>query len=139
MTDIVIPFNFQPVSVSVKTSSYTIPAGKYAYVTANAIGSATFEIGGATALSGSSTTQTTNTSSTLRYGRGDGVNYVLENHLLATDASNGHGGTPHGDAFGYASKTFNEVATASYWLPAGTVISGSGTWRATVSLYNELT
>jgi len=139
MTDIVIPFNFQPVSVSVKTSSYTIPAGKYAYVTANAIGSATFEIGGATALSGSSTTQTTNTSSALRYGTGRGGAYTTERHLLSGYVNNDLARDPHGDAFGYASKTFNEVATASYWLPAGTVISGSGTWRATVSLYNELT
>jgi hypothetical protein len=28
----IIPFNFQPVSTSVKTASYTIPAGKYARV-----------------------------------------------------------------------------------------------------------
>ena len=138
MTDIVIPFNFQPVSVSVKTSSYTIPAGKYAYVTANAIGSATFKIGGTTALSGSSTTQTTNTSSALRYGTASGGVFSTERHLLSNSAGD-YADTPHGDAFGYASKTFNEVATASYWLPAGTVISGSGTWRATVSLYNELT
>ncbi len=118
-----------------------IPVGKYAYVTANAVGSGTFEVGGATALSGSSTTQTTNTSSNLRYGTATGGVNSDERHLLSAVGStnSGSAASPYGNAFGYGSETFNEVATASYWLPAGTVISGSGTWRATVSLYNELT
>ena len=30
---LIIPFNYQPFSVSVKTGAYTIPAGYYAYVT----------------------------------------------------------------------------------------------------------
>ena len=47
---IAIPFNFQCESVSVKTSSYTIPAGKFAYVAANALNGGTFTIDAATAL-----------------------------------------------------------------------------------------
>lgn len=46
------PSTQQPESVSVKTGSYTIPAGYYAYVTASVAGSDTFSIGGIVALQG---------------------------------------------------------------------------------------
>lgn len=46
------PSTQQPVSVSVKTGAYTIPAGFYAYVTASVAGSDTFSIGGVVALQG---------------------------------------------------------------------------------------
>jgi hypothetical protein len=52
MSDIFIPFNFNPYSTSVKSSSYTIPSGYYALVTAYCEwnSSATFTIDGVTAL-----------------------------------------------------------------------------------------
>jgi len=46
------PSTQQPESVSVKTGSYTIPAGYYAYVTASVQGADTFSIGGVVALQG---------------------------------------------------------------------------------------
>jgi len=49
---LIIPFNYQPFSVSVKTGAYTIPAGYYAYVTASVQGADTFSIGGVVALAG---------------------------------------------------------------------------------------
>jgi hypothetical protein len=49
---LVIPFNYQPFSVSVKTGAYTIPTGYYAYVTASVQGADSFSIGGVVALQG---------------------------------------------------------------------------------------
>lgn len=46
----VLPFNYQPTSVSVKTSSYTIPAGSYARVQVQVINGGTFTIDGTTCL-----------------------------------------------------------------------------------------
>jgi hypothetical protein len=48
----VVPFGFQPNSVSVKTGSYTIPSGYYAYVTAYCDEDGSFSVGGTVALAG---------------------------------------------------------------------------------------
>ena len=129
-----IPFNFQPASVSVKTSSYTIPIGKYAYVSANVEGTGTFTIGGDIALRGTTSSQITNTSSIARSRLGSFPN-TSSSSILTTNATPDAGDSA---SFGYGSATFTESVTSSYWIPAGSVISGSGTWRATVSLYNEI-
>jgi hypothetical protein len=49
----IVPFNFQPVSVSVKTASYTIPAGKYARVVVEVDSGGVFTIGGVSAVTSS--------------------------------------------------------------------------------------
>lgn len=53
---IALPFNFQPDSVSVKTSSYDIPAGSYAYVTFCVRAGGTGTIDGSTAIDSLSNT-----------------------------------------------------------------------------------
>jgi len=128
-----IPFNFQPLSVSVKTGSYTIPSGKYAYVSANVEGTGTFTLGGDIALRGTTTAQVTNTASTLR-GNGDMFPSLSGALILASEGPNGD----DVESLTYSSVTFSESVTSAYWLPAGSVINGSGTWRATVSLFNEI-
>lgn len=51
---LIVPFNYQPFSVSVKTGAYTIPAGYYAFVSAFCDAGETFSIGGVVALRGNS-------------------------------------------------------------------------------------
>jgi len=120
----VIPFNFQPESVSVRTGSYTIPAGKYAFVTVNVEGTGTFTIGGTTALRG--TSNTVLASSALDYRTGTG-----HNALITVS-----GGTSN-DGNAFSTSTNSSSPTANYWLPSGTVINGSGTWRAVVSIFKN--
>jgi len=167
-----LPFNFQPVSVSVKTGSYTIPAGKYARVTVevdsggiftintiNACTSAGFiaidqanaslaalsysvptDYRGSAAFSstltdtysiaGNSTINiNTNSSSPVGIDLGPGSVYSMPGGV----ASNAKG--IHGVAI--PSNATNRQAT--YWLPTGTVINGSGNWRAVVEEYNQIT
>lgn len=50
------PFNFQPVSISVQSGAYTIPAGYYAYVSVSCDPSAVFLVNGAGAIYGYSRT-----------------------------------------------------------------------------------
>ena len=120
---IVIPFNHMPASTTVRTASYTIPAGFYARVVANVEGTGTFTIGGSTALRGTS-------------------NQVLASSVLDFKTSLGFqrlcvesstAGSPDGNAF--TSTTNATSTTESYWLPTGAVINGTGTWRAVVELY----
>lgn len=122
---LVVPFNFQPSSVSVKTGSYDIPTGKYAKVVVNLEGSATFTIGGVTALVG--TQNSVLGSSSLTYSN-TGVSGRLSTHGAETVA---------GSAFTPA--TDQKTVIAEYWLPAGTTINGTGTWRAVVMEYNNIT
>jgi hypothetical protein len=102
---LIIPFDFNPYSTSVKTSSYTIPSGYYARVTAS--------VDGYGPQSGSS----------VSYITIDG-NTVLE--------SNGRGAY---DGVNEVMVWSQEALTRSFWVPVGTVINGSGTWYATVQLF----
>lgn len=122
----IVPFNFQPVAISVKTTSYTIPAGKYARVVVNLEGSATFTIGGVTALRGtqnsvlgsSPITHSTN-GSAVRMAVGDPATFT--------------------NGLAYASATDQKTLIADFFCPTGTVISGTVTWRAIVTEYNNIT
>lgn len=44
------------------------------------------------------------------------------------------------EIIGYAARISDAETSAAqvFWLPAGTIINGSGNWRATVSLFNEI-
>jgi hypothetical protein len=53
---IIVPFNFQPVSTTVRTAGYTLPSGRYAYVTAFCDTGQTFSINGVVALQGNAST-----------------------------------------------------------------------------------
>lgn len=122
---IVVPFNFEPVAVSVRTASYTIPAGRYARVTVNLEGSATFTIGGVTALRG--TQNSVLGSSPVGTNSGSGVNSIAVAQSPSTNS---------GAAF--SSATMQQTVTTDIWLPAGTVINGTGVWRATVQEFNKI-
>lgn len=129
---LVIPFDNCPVSVSVKTGSYTIPSGQYARTVASVSDGGTFTIGGTTALhSKASTSWSVLASDNLKL-----ADYSSSTGFLATVQS-ASGLTSAGAAFSettaYASGTSQN---AEFWLPAGTVINGTGTWAATVMLYN---
>lgn len=117
-------FNNKPASTTVRTASYTIPAGRYARVVANVQAGGTFTIGGVVALS----------SIALSWS-------VLASSPLAQNASNGAGSllttTSGGGSGAFASTTaFMQTSACEYfWVPAGTVLSGAGTWRMTVEEY----
>lgn len=126
MANLVIPFDNNPASIAVKTASYTIPAGKYARCLINVIGAGTFTINGVTALQGNADTWTTLASTSLSKGTSGGGQALL----TSTSAA------PYTAAFSSDTGTDTSVITCEAWLPTGTVIAGSGTWRATVMEYN---
>jgi hypothetical protein len=125
-----IPFNFQPASVSVKTASYTIPAGRYAYVVANVEGTGTFTIDAATALR--STQNSVLASDNLRTS----TPASQQSSALYTSTSDASA-SAIGGAFNET--TDQKTVVHGYWVPSGTIINGTGTWRAVVTEYNQLT
>lgn len=151
-----IPFNFQPESVSVQTGSYTIPTGKYAYVAAHVENGGTFTIGGATALSseasvaGSIIAVNQSTPLTVAAGYifegqasgnpGVGSIYWVSNLPIRAASGQTISFSGSGSVSGYQirpAQTETNVAQG-FWLPAGTIINGTGSWRATVSIFNEI-
>lgn len=124
----VVPFNFQPANVSVKTGSYTIPAGKYAKVDVQCEAGGSFTIDGLTALTSKSWTVLS--SDNLGTYNGNGGEKILATGSTTTFAGNG-------GAFNEA--TAYDSQTQSYWLPSGAIINGSGTWRAVVQEFNNIT
>jgi len=165
---LVVPFNFQPVSVSVKTASYTIPAGQYAYVVAYLQDGGSFTIDGSTVLVSKSGGLSAR-SGTLTGGQSFTVaaNNRWEGQILYTSGTNvsiggvsitspsgtmvtgivlgpsaviTHTGTNQTVYSGVEipEENFTEISEG-FWVPTGTVINGAGDWRATVSLYNQIT
>lgn len=132
---VLVPFDFNPVSVSVKTGSYTIPAGKYARAIVNVIGSGTFTINGTTALSGSQNNVITNVNNLYRDNRAATVSgiSVVQGGLISGSGQTGAGS---GVLLVYGNETDQKPLVHDYFLPTGTVINGTGTWRATVEEYN---
>jgi outer membrane lipoprotein SlyB len=162
----IVPFNFQPVSVSVKTGSYTIPSGKYARVYVECENGGTFTINGNTAMDTdallSATTHQTNSGIAVTYTTP--ANYRAEVIYLDSGTINGFVGGNSGGVLknNYFSigpgqtvstsniGTFGSIIgsaipgnatnrNADFWLPTGTVINGTGIWRAVVMEYNEIT
>lgn len=118
---IVIPFNFDPIQISVVTTSFTVPAGRYARVIANVEGSATFTINGATALRGTQ-------------------NSVLTSSVMRTDGSGFLAAGPTtGIQNAYGFGVDQKPLVHDFFLPTGTIINGSGSWRAVVEQYNKIT
>lgn len=125
---LVVPFNFQPLSVSVKTGSYTIPAGRYAFISANLVGgSGIFQIDGNTAMQSvtNTTAQTTLSSSSLRAVNnsiGGAINPSLGE---ITNPSTGSGHSDAGAAFSASTATFTDVqiSNGNFWVPTGTVLN----------------
>lgn len=77
-----VPFNYEPDSVSVKTGSYSIPSGQYAFVTAYCRDGGTFSIGGTVAL------------------EADGTD--LDGDILTVSESRTSAGTVHATTNGYS-------------------------------------
>jgi hypothetical protein len=134
---IVVPFNFQPVAVSVRTASYTIPAGRYARVTVNVIGSGTFTIGGVTALSGSQNNVITSNNGLFRSPGTPNFSGGTAPGGLAQVTSAGSQTTGAPLAV-FSNEADQKPLVIDYWLPAGTVINGTGTWRAVVQEFNNI-
>lgn len=157
-----VPFDNNPTSVSVKTESYTIPAGKYAKVYVECDSGGQFTINGSVAVdtdpflnidvSTNSATiytvptgyravilQATTNVATI-YTNGN-IDYRFSN----IDGDLGPGGTVSksgGDGATCSGVAIPSNAThrqAEFFLPSGTVISGSGNWKATVMEYNAVT
>jgi hypothetical protein len=123
----IVPFNFQPDSVSVITSSYTIPAGKYARVVVNLEGSATVTINGTTALRGTQNSVLASDNLAVR------VSGATEGALIN---DGGTGSVSLGAA--YNETTDQKTVISDFWCPTGTVIGGTGTWRAIVTIYSAI-
>lgn len=122
-----VPFDNNPLAVSVKTASYTIPTGRFARVLINLEGSATFTIGGVIAIRG--TQNSVLASDNLRINSsGFGPNGALH----TTTDNTGTSGTA------FTETTDQKTIIAELWLPSGTVINGTGTWRAVVMEYNAI-
>lgn len=133
-------FNNNPSSTSVKVASYTIPAGKYARVVANLEGSATLTINGTTALRGTQNsvlgssgmiTQTQNINASVTGG-----NTLFSGQVLISGGGAPTGGTNNSGNAAFTSATDQKTVVQDFWCPTGTVINGTGTWRAIVTEYN---
>jgi hypothetical protein len=147
---VIIPFNNCPAAVSVKTASYTIPAGKYALLTVNLIGTATFTIGGVTALQGAQNNTITNSNGLFRgtgtpsLGFGDA--YTIGGLVMnAAPSTNSYAQntaynppTPNQPVQVFANETDQKVIISEVWVTTGTVISGTGTFRIIVQEYNVI-
>ena len=107
--------NDRPVSVSVISGSYTVPARRWAKVVVNLEGSASFTIGGVTALRGTQNSVIASVSSSCN-----------------TTCSGASGWPTTG-----SSATDQKTTIGQFEAPAGAVLNGSGTWRAIVTLYER--
>ena len=107
--------NDRPLSVSVITGSYTVPAGRWAKVLVNLEGSASFTIGGVTALRGTQNSVVGSVSSSCN-----------------TTCSGASGWPTPGSA-----ATDQKTTVGQFEAPSGVVLNGSGTWRAVVTLYER--
>lgn len=158
-----------PIAVSVKTSSYTIPAGRYAKVYVEVENGGTFTIDGNTSMDTDALvniSSVTNSGSNVSYTvpsnyyaivnaftavSGDSTYQVSTSYLSPAGSKSWHGGAHYGGpasvigvfATSSGARGINGVAipsnamnrSAHFTLPAGAIINGTGTWRATVEEY----
>lgn len=124
-----------PTEVSVKTSSYTIPVGKYCRIVVNVVGTGAFFINGSLSLQGQQWTVLGSDNLSTRVTQNNFFGNPIERGLITVGTSNG---TPSfGTGSGFNESTAFQSHVAEFILPSGTVISGSGTWRAVVEEYEE--
>lgn len=166
-----VPFDNNPLAVSVKTASYTIPTGRFAKVYVECDSGGQFTINGAVAVK-------TDAFINIDIAGGNNLTYTVPSGYYAIFAS--AGGTQTGSAYfngnissdyGVSAGSsalvqgtsvgpggsitvllnsgFSEIAgtaipsnathrQAEFFLPAGTIISGSGNWKAVVMEYNAI-
>ena len=113
-----------PIAISVKTAGYTIPANRYARAVVNLEGTATFTIDAVTALRG---TQNSVLGSSAMDGSLANVSEFGINVQTSTAS--------WGGAAAFTSATDQKTVVQDFFLPSGTVINGTGTWRAVVEEY----
>jgi hypothetical protein len=170
----VIPFNFKPSGVSVKTASYTIPSGKYAQVyvecdsggiftidgvgavvTAAFVNIATYQVNNITTASYTVPTNFkaaifgfSNDATTRLWTAGSGSSVIPQSTQIANGPFfQGPGQTNTINLSSTATKGFSGLAEpsnalnrqATFWVTAGTVLSGSGNWKAVVMEFNNIT
>lgn len=164
-SNLVIPFDNNPASVTVVTTSYTVPAGKYARILAECDSGGIVTVNGSSAITSSAFINvgvssgfaggqaTYSVPSGYRFD-GQGTSQVAINNISypmtangvsAFDIHAGPGGTANSlnsSAFAYTSGVASPSNATNrqgeMFVPTGTVISGSGSWRAVVMLYNVI-
>lgn len=156
-----------PASISVKTASYTIPAGRYARIVAECDSGGTLTINAVTAITTAAfvniDTQNTNSFNTITYTVPANYNadlflvhsgtnqYVISGNIaIGNNTSNSPVNVPLGPAgsllgnysqtgfasiTGYATPSNATNRQGQFFVPTGTVISGTGNWRAVVEEY----
>jgi len=125
----IIPFDNCPVSIDVKTGSYTVPTGSYARCLASVSDGGTFTIDTKTALRSKASTSWSVLAS-------DNIPFVSSGQIATASAAVTSTGGGFNETTAYTSGTTD---SAEFWLPEGTVINGTGTWSGTVMLYNKIT
>lgn len=161
----IIPFDNNPVSVSVVTSSYTIPSGKFARVLAEC------DSGGNVTVNGSNIITTSAiVSVSVQNVSNVGVSYTVPSNYEFEGQTAGAGtevlvvgSVPLGSSYylglrggpgqsftiaagGFGGRSITGTAKPSnatnrqgdFYLPEGSVLSGSGSWRALVQIYNKI-
>lgn len=165
---VIMPFNNNPSSVSVKTTSYTIPAGKYAQVYIEADSGGIFTIDGVSAVvtaafvnidvgstAGLSITYTAPTGyrSKITTIAQAATTYSLNSNASSSQPASTYtqvnevgpsgtvlvaGATGFQYVQGVAIPSNATSREATFWLPTGTVISGSGNWKAVVQEFYSI-
>lgn len=162
----VIPFNNCPISVSVKTASYTIPAGKYAEVyvevdsggiftinAVNAVVTAAFVNVDVSGSGSASYTVPTGFMASINGFSSNAYGVNINGNGASSESASKHSNSinlgPAGTAVatvslnpcsiqGLATPSNSTNRQATFWVPTGTVISGSGNWKAVVQEYNVI-
>lgn len=125
-----------PVSVSVKTAGYTIPAGRVARCIVNLEGAATFTIDGVTALRGTTNSVIVPNGNSYRTsGTPTGLNASTQPGLPLAANGTTTGTASTAVVTVYGTDTDNKTTIAEVRLPAGTVINGTGVFRVVVEEY----
>lgn len=132
-----ISFAAGPVSVQVVTGSYTVPARKWARVTAHVIQGGAFTINGSTALSSVNSLRSWSVlaSDNYQHWNHSTLGRAEMSITSTTNATSLGVGTGFNENTAYSEAITSETAT--FKIPSGSVINGSGTWRATVELYER--
>lgn len=148
-----------PASISVKTASYTIPAGRYARIVAECDSGGTLTINAVTAITTAAfvnvDSSITNNNLTYTVPTGflakltltrGGNSFTINGNAAPADNIQYEFGPSGGVSIGtdvLGTKSIQGVAVPSnatnrqgqFFVPTGTVISGTGNWRALVEEY----
>jgi len=164
----IVPFNFQPDSTTIKTTSYTVPSGKYANITVYYEGTETQTATGAN-LTLNNRTITLNSSvifippsygftifdlstvagytvtfpRTCRFSaRGMGFSFqgvAVASSIVDVGGVSNNVTTDPSTQGSLSGIIFGDMGESrNFWAKSGDIISGSGNWRAMVTEYNMI-